>query len=153
MINYTFKEFFIVIGILTIIYLAFVVLRYYREELNSLIANRGMVPAQPEDDEVFGPFENNQQGEAEMLPYSDDFKRAEIIIPKIKEIILHAGANNYDRVQMFDGLKTIVNAYPPVNDPVIREGICELIVHECKKHGAVKPDQREMDELWNRTSV
>lgn len=152
MINYSFKEFFIAMGILTIIYLAFVLLRYYRKELNALIANKGTIPQQQDDDEIFGPFENNQPGEGEALPFSEDFKKAEIIIPKIKEIILQAGANNYDHLQLYDALKTVVTAYPKVNDPMIREGIAELIIHECKKHGAVKPDQREMDELWSMTS-
>lgn len=152
MIHYSFKEFFIAIGILTFTYLAFVLLRYYRKEINALISQKGQLDLQQEE-EIFGVQEFFPEEENNEVSSSEDFKKAEVIIPKLKEVIIYAGMNNYDHLQLYQALKTILHNYPIVKDPVMREGITELIIHECEKHGAVKPERRELDELWEMVSA
>jgi hypothetical protein len=153
MIHYSFKEFFIVIGVLTVIYLAFVLLRYYRKETMALFSRSGYPNPREEEEETFGPFENFNAEQVTDQSQSEDFHRAEVIIPKIKEIIIYAGINNHDQRQIYQALNTIISEYPAVEDPVMREGITELIIHECEKHGAVKPEKRELDELWENASA
>jgi len=155
MIHYSFQEFFIAIGILTFIYLAFVLLRYYRKEMNTMFSQKSRMDLhqQQEEEEIFGPYENIADDSNNQASPSEDFQKAEVIIPKIKEVIIYAGINNYDHLELYQGLKTILHNYPTVNDPVMREGITELIIHECEKHGTVKPERRELDELWDMASA
>lgn len=156
MIHYSFQEFFIAIGILTFIYLAFVLLRYYRKEISALFSQKGQLDLhQEQEEEIFGPYENFADDDSGLASTStsEDFQKAEVIIPKLKEVIIYAGINNYDHLELYQGLKTILSNYPVVHDPVMREGITELIIHECEKHGAVKPQRRELDELWDMASA
>ena len=153
MINYTFQQFFIVIGIMTFIYLAYILLRYYRKEINALLSQKGKLDLQlEEEEETFGPFENFTHEAKNVSSASQDYERAEIIIPKIKEIIIYAGINNYTDTELYQAINTILNNYPIVKDPVIQEGITELIIAECEKHGAVKPEKGELEALWELAS-
>jgi hypothetical protein len=155
MIHYSFHQFFTVIAILTFVYLAYVLLRYFRKEMNAMFSRKGMIHLQEQEpeEEIFGPLENITAADRNEQPHGEDFKKAEVIIPKIKEAIIYAGINNYDHLELYQAIKSIFTSYPLVNDPVMREGITELIIHECEKHGAVKPEKRELDELWEMASL
>jgi len=148
-IPYTLTQILITLALVLLVYYAYVILRYYRIELQEFLSGRiKQSPDELEQVEVIDPFERYQQP-IDHQPIADDtYRLTEQLIVRVKEAVSDAADQELESSEVLSLLTSILIEYPTIKDEVIRAGIAELIISECKIHGFVSPSRSEVDGLW-----
>jgi hypothetical protein len=148
-IPYTLTQILITLAIVLVIYYAYVILRYYREELQDFLSGKiKQTPDEQQEVEVIDPFERYQRPVDQQPIQEDTYQLAEELIIRVKEAISEASDQQLEAPEVLSALKNILIDYPTIKDEIIRAGVAELIISECKLHGLVSPGRSEVDGLW-----
>ncbi|CAL1519142.1 hypothetical protein MMC2321_02887 [Chitinophaga sp. MM2321] len=149
MLHYTWKEYFIVIGILLFLYYTYVILRYYRKDLIAFLNGRSINEDQKgEELEIFDPFENRRQPK-HFVPIEDEsYQLAEELIIRIKAAVAEASELELTEPAVLRSIKVLLQEYPTIQDELLQAGITEMILEEFKLYGFISPSKVEVNGLW-----
>lgn len=150
---YSFKDILLTIAVVLVIYYGYIILRYYRNELNDFLKGK---PRKNRDDqeeeevEVIDPFERFHAPVNQEPIADENYVLAEELILRIKEMISDSGDQQLETPDVMDSLRAVVQEYPTIKDEILRAGITELILSEMKIHGFMSSSRSEVDGLWKK---
>ncbi|MFX1707235.1 hypothetical protein PV783_24920 [Chitinophaga sp. CC14] len=151
LLPYSFKDILLSLAVLLVIYYGYIILRYYRKELNDFI--KGKAPEQGADElendvAVIDPFERYHEP-VNLEPIADDnYLLAEELILRIKELISESRDRQLAEPEVMSSVRDLLVEYPTLKDEILRAGITELILSEMKIHGFISASRSEVDGLW-----
>lgn len=146
----TWQEYLTGIGVLAAIYYAFVVWRYYPQELRKIFNRRKItydhfdLDAAYEDvvmgkDTVDDRPEQNTNSEIEDI---------ESLVTRIKDFLSSQNAKTAHKDDLMQYTGLMLNEYQSLKNSELRESINELIASECEKNGTALISEGEADLLW-----
>jgi len=153
LLNYSWKEYLIVVGIILFMYYVYVILRYYRQDFINFVKGNSKRNDQNED-EIIDPFQKkNVRSEHELSPTdAENHALAEELIGRAQDLITDANVADLEKEELIEDLKYLFREYSNITDEVLRFGISELIHAECNRYGRFSLDRRTVDDLWSEQS-
>lgn len=153
LLNYSWKEYLIVLGIVLFVYYVYVILRYYRQDFINFVKGNSK-PQKKNEDEIIDPFQKKNVHSAHELSPADaeNHALAEELIGRAQDLISDASAADLEKEDLMEDLKYLFREYSNITDEVLRFGISELIHAECNRNGRFSLDRRTVDDLWSEQS-
>ncbi|WP_343748170.1 hypothetical protein [Fluviicola sp.] len=143
-------DFFKAIGLITVIYYLYVLIRYYPQKLKNLFASRknenqemAVVFSKDESDINTEIVEEiHEQGDTEM-------DKVEALITSIVQLIKEASTDLNDPEQFKASIHSVLSKCDGLQHSLYRPSINELISTECSKYGTFRLSVEEVDVLWD----
>jgi hypothetical protein len=132
--NVTWTQFFIGVGVLLLVYYAYVFVKYFKP-------GRLPVPAA-----LAGDGEDRKD-QVEALA-DETILAAEELAGRIAECIAFAAETRLSKADLLDRLRGELSDFPTLDTPAFREGIKNVILSETDRRGSVTLSEREVNGLW-----
>ncbi|MFC0514647.1 hypothetical protein ACFFGT_10560 [Mucilaginibacter angelicae] len=155
----TWQHYFITVLVLTVGYYAWIAWRYYRGDINRLIArfsprqqgNESLPPAIQQQAEVLIDYPAVYDQHPDLPAGSGEnlSDQAEDLAETLKEIIRDAAAQPYAPTPLIKQIKKVLNDFPDISATPEREQINAFIVRECEKTGTALLSESEVDIWWS----
>lgn len=155
----TWTDYFIGMGILITAYYAYVMIRYYPEELKSIL--RSGQKQRSEQMTVSDMFIQTAEGYSDDSEYAtneydimenaeedNEFMQVEELVTSITNTVEKASKNGMVKGEFKQMLRMVLREKPTVKDSPFRQSINDLIVSECSKYGTYTLSAKEVDVLW-----
>ncbi|NLU94859.1 hypothetical protein [Chitinophaga sp. Ak27] len=147
-LNYSWKDFGTVILVLALIYYLVIFYLRHQRQMKSPVQNRQV---DLDDDfiepEIIDPFSKTARLSPEQTEELN-FQQAERLIGHIKRAIPDYVDRELGKEEMLEELRGLMAGYPGIEDDILRRGITELILSQCKIHGSIMPSRSEVEQLW-----
>lgn len=145
------------LGVLAIAYYAFIGWKFYRPEIDKIIArlkgerhDANLLPPVLQyqaDETVPTPVAGNR--ETEIADYEEPFGAVHDLGQALTNCINAASGKAYATQALIPQLKKILNDYPDIAATPERDEINALIVRECEKTGTALLSESEVDLWWS----
>ena len=141
------------ITLLTLIYYAFVAVRYYSNDLRHRLsgnlsknhfASSGLAANGSEDVRT-----DTDQTDTLIDTSEDAFQKAEELIAWLKDIIHEASQKQYSKVEFMASLSAVLANYADLKKTAVQSAINELIKTESEKLGFLTLNEDELVKVWN----
>lgn len=148
--NITWTEYIIAVAILTTFYYLYIGLRYFRGDIQNLLAGKqksqpAFIPVQQD---AFPKEAFPEQSEDLRETGEDQFELVGQLIEELKSIIADASRENLEPNEFKPTISQVLKEYPGIEKSPLRGSVNELIVTEWEKNSAVVLTLEEVDVLW-----
>jgi len=132
----------------------FVGVKYYHEEIKSILTGRSL---QPENLPVtaksvhfnFGTETNNETLTSAFADSDPTFQDVDNLVARLKTVIGETSIGNLGKAELKNYLLMVLSEYPTVKNSPFQLSVSEFIVSEFEKTGSVLLSLQEAEELWN----
>ena len=132
----------------------FVGVKYYHEEIKSILTGRSL---QPENLPVtaksvrfnFDTEANNETLTSAFADSDPTFQDVDNLVARLKTVIGETSIGNLGKAELMNYLSMVLSEYPTVKNSPFQLSVSELIVSEFEKTGSVLLSLQEAEELWN----
>lgn len=155
----TWTEYFVGMAVLMIAYYAYVLMRYYPQELKNLLSsgrNQQIGHLAPSEmfiqDEGYLDDPEDDTNEYDVVGHADqddEFMDVEELINSITDVIEKASKTGMVVGEFKQFLRMVLREKPNVKDSPFRPSINDLIVSECEKYETYTLSVKEVDGLWD----
>lgn len=157
LVGITWGEYFTAMGILTVIYYAYIGIRYFPLEFKRLLSGR------PIEDDLSPSFDQQpyvavldeeaemDDEESDIDDVDDEFADVEELIGSLTVAIAKASKKKMIVAEFKQSIRGLLRSQPNLKASPFRSSLNELIVSECGKHGVFTPNEQEIDVLWEDT--
>ena len=164
------KDYAIVISILTAGYYLFVILKFYWSEIQSILKSRKHpiskaateqtdlddpdpphLSEQSRKDGVYPNDENDHEGSNKHPAEREEiFSQLQNLATRLKLDISEAYEKAYNKADLILLLQMSIKEYPALCGPPFRFAIDNLIDTECEKYGSIHLGEDDKVKLWNQ---
>jgi|GEM_PF-1526775 len=164
------KDYAIVISIITAGYYLFVILKFYRFEIQAMLKNHKRAISKaateqtdldepdppwlsdhPTDDWVYANDEKEENDSSKDSPEREEmFGQLENLAARLKVDIGEAHKKQYRKADLILLLQMTIKEYPALLGPPFRFAIDNLIDTECEKYGSIHLGVDDKVKLWNQ---
>lgn len=153
-LNYSWKEYLIVLAIILVVYYTYIILRYYRHDFINFLKGKSKAPEDYQEDQIIDPFKKKTaKGHDEPNPAdAENYALAEELIGRIKDLVFDATDDQIDENEFLQQLRSLFAEYSGITDKTLRFGISEMVLADCNTYGRFSLDRRTVDDLWDEKS-
>ncbi len=124
------NSYFIIVGLLSVVYYLFIAWIYYRSDVIKLISGRRVSNRN---------FIDGQINQTLLQSFSDE----------IRAFISEASKDHLDIRSLMASLQLLIRKFPGIRDMTLKKSIQNLIIHECETNCSIHLSEEELRELWN----
>jgi len=146
MLKVSWEQYLIAVLICTVIYYAYVIMRYFRPEVKRLFSGKTSGSQVGQEDEIINPFEQviaphsgDEDGDEQFL--------VEELLERSRNLIGYAQDAALTKKDLLASVKMLFEEYPQIDEGA-RAGINEQIMKDCKILGVVSLEMSEVERLW-----
>lgn len=131
--NFSWSDYFIAIAILLLIYYLFVIVRYYKDDLKSLLKQPTKITATENDEAI-----------------NNDFETLQNIVSDLKREVFDQAEGHWDKTQLLSQISDQLSGYKDMDRLAFRVAINHFIIQHAKEICGVVFSEQELEEEWEK---